>query len=93
MVQIFYFINIRYLPSILFGLPIDYQDFLSPAFTNPNEAYRLKENLVDIILEEMRKVDRKRVKLNKKAHFQDFLKSELEEWIEIDQRFLAKVRS
>ena len=89
MVQIFYFINIRYLPPILRGLDIDYQSFLSQAFVSPSTAKKLKENLVDIILEEMIEVDKKRTKLKKKPLFKNFEKSKLEVWIEIDQRFLV----
>lgn len=92
MVQIFYFINIRYLPPILFGLPIDYQSFLAPAFLDANEAMSLKDNLINVTMQEMQKIDKKRKTLKRKPLFADFLRSELEEWIEIDQRFLGSVR-
>ena len=92
MTQIIYFINIRYLPPILLGLPIDYQSFLAPAFADPNEAIGLKNHLVDIMTVAMKKIDKKRHKINKCSFFEDFSKLELEEWIEVDNRFLAEVK-
>ncbi len=92
MAKIFYFINIRYLPPILFRLPIDFQSFLEPAFFNPNDAMSLKNNLVDIMLQETKKVDKRRIKLKMEPFFKDLKREQLEEWIEIDQRFLAQVR-
>jgi len=92
MVQIFYFINIRYLPPILLGLPIDYQSFLAPAFINPNEVMGLKKDLVDMIIEETKKVDKVRKKRKMKPIFKQIKRTEIEGFIEIDQRFLAQVR-
>lgn len=90
MFKIFYFLNIRYLPPLIFGLPIDYQGFLSPAFTNVQEAVGLRINLIKIIIQEMRKVDKRRLSKKQMPIFNDVKKAHLKQWIEIDQRFMAQ---
>lgn len=92
MAQIFYFVNIIYLPPTLCELSIDYHSFLGPAFEDPNLAQGLKENLVDMIIQKTNRIDKQREKSKKKPLFNDLLREDLEEWIEIDQRYLGQMR-
>ena len=90
MFKILYFLNIRYLPPLVLGLPIDFQGFLSPAFINAQEAVGLRINLIKIIIQEMRKVDKRRLSKKQMPIFNDVTKAHLKQWIEIDQRFMAQ---
>ncbi len=93
MVQIFYFIHLHDMPIMVLDLNIDFDSYLSAAFYDSREIGIFKKNLVEAIMEEMEISDKKRKKLKQPLWYTDYSKEQIEDLVQIDNRYLAKMET